>query len=727
MGKQLSLNQDTYIKNLDALQLKYSHITKLVKANSNPLITLLPGSSNNNYRLIFASEETPYRVFFNHAKYNNRIRDINPFETLYCNIIFIGIHSFLHLKKQYKIPDFDKFRIVIFEPNIDVFQIVLHLHDLTLEFQRDDIIFIVGNNNYFSGIQSLNFERIYKKDMLYKTYNYCKDFLNYDWTLKFFSTDIEKNVFKNLYKSFRKYLWKKIYSGRYDYKILTDVQDKCSEFYKMLMPKLFEELKNNKLLAKSFKKDRPATESKYKILLVSKPPRLWNWIRFFQKGFLQNNFDVKVIEIDKQGNYVKTVLHEISSYRPDIFVTINRYAFLDKFNSVAIEDALRRFHIPYISFVLDHLDYFFWESELRELKYNHKYKLITYDRFFMDNYNINGTEPLTLIPMFSLYPIKPKKEKFIYDICISNRLRQSHMHLFPEQEIIYRKLTSEPSAETKISSRLYILLWKLVNKLDEYHKPNFNRQVILGGVRCFKMGFDAFIRRDIVRTLCDNFKNVAVFGNKEWEMFIPKRNYNGYVKFDEMLEIYSTSKIVVDSFISWSDTAVHDFISLSHGGFTLYLSPAISYENPATSCFEYYSNIEELIKKVSYYLNNEDLRHKKLQEIQSAITKYFSSEKYFKRASEVCKEIIINNSNGIERDPDNDNKEFGFYVNKCDKVVFSENIDQFFANLMASIIYFYSGYLFKARECFSLAKKLHQTDSLFDGFELKLKTSNYYF
>ncbi|MFH2012814.1 MAG: hypothetical protein ABIJ37_08980 [Pseudomonadota bacterium] len=463
-------------------------------------------------------------------------------------------------------------------------------------------------------------------------------------------------------------------------------------------------------------------ERKPTAILVLKTPRLWNWMELFKRGFSENGFNVEFVEIDNKGKYVERVLKLIKAHYPCLLITINRYAFDHYHCSIALEEVLRENGIPYMSFVLDHLDYFYWEAEPRFLDNYSKYKLVTYDRFFQENYSF-GHKPFVLNSFFSYYINNKARKNYRYDICISNRPREENMHIFPEQEIIYKKILQIPVDSTiPVSSRLHILLWKLTNRIDDIHRPNINRHIVLNAIRCFKMGFDSFFRRDVAQFLCNSYENVAVFGKNEWKRFIPTKNYKGMVTYKEMLEIYSKSRVIVDSFLSWSDTTVHDYISLSQGGFTIFHKPAICYDNIATKSFEYFSTLEELDQKISFFLSNEEKRLQKLEEIQGTIDNFFSFDDYFGRATALCSDLLRSDTSHTSESRIDDFNEFGISVGKCTLSLFKTDEEQFLINFMAAVVYFYSGYIDIAAECLNTAKQLQSSpDRELDIFERKIK------
>lgn len=698
MNNKSEINHDIYKKNVDALQVRYKHIaSRLLKNTPSPF----PHLNINNHSLQNTSSDR--KGFLQNLLHSN------PFSAPFRNIIFIGISCFLKFKKQLDSAARGAFKIIVYEPNIDTFQTTVQTFDISKYIHEEHILFIIGSNNYFPGFKRLNPVCVHEKDLIYTAYNYCKSFFNYDWPLKVITENSTNSVFSFFSFLCQRPNWLKF--NKKDYKRIS-----ISLFHN-----LFSQLKFARTFIKCNEYLEEQSGEKPTAILVFKTPRLWNWIELFKRGFSENGFNVEFVEIDKKGKYIEKALQLIKVSYPCLLITINRYAFDHYRYSIALEEILRENGIPYVSFVLDHLDYFFWEAEPRFLDNYSKYKLITYDRFFQENYSF-GHKAFVLNAFFSYYINKKAQKNYQYDICISNRPREKYMHIFPEQEIIYKKiLQTQAEPTTPVSSRLYIILWKLVNKIDEIHRPNINRHIVLNATKCFKMGFDSFFRRDVAQLLCQNYENVAVFGSNEWKNFIPIKNYKGMVTYKDMLKVYANSRVIVDSFISWSDTTVHDYISLSQGGFTIFHKPAICYNNVATESFEYFSTLEELDQKISFYLLNEDKRLQKLEEIQSAIDKFFSFDDYFRRATTLCNELLYCNTPSASESRRDDNKEFGTFVNKCNLNIFKTEDEQFLVNFMAAIIYFYSGYIDIAAECLNMAKQMqYSLDRELEIFERKI-------
>ena len=155
--------------------------------------------------------------------------------------------------------------------------------------------------------------------------------------------------------------------------------------------------------------------------------------------------------------------------------------------------------------------------------------------------------------------------------------------------------------------------------------------------------------RDIINKLNPNklpFK-FHIYG-KNWEKFDKfKPYYKGFVFYKEMPKVYSNTKIVIDD----ANRVTKPFGSVNSRVFDALASGVLVITNGKLGSLElfngklpYYETSEELEKLLNLYLNNEDLRLKKIKELQKIVLQkhtYYERAKFFKN---FLKEIFIKKS-----------------------------------------------------------------------------------
>ena len=155
--------------------------------------------------------------------------------------------------------------------------------------------------------------------------------------------------------------------------------------------------------------------------------------------------------------------------------------------------------------------------------------------------------------------------------------------------------------------------------------------------------------RDIINKLNPDklpFK-FHIYG-KNWEKFDKfKPYYKGFVSYKEMPKVYSNTKIVIDD----ANRVTKPFGSVNSRVFDALASGVLVITNGKLGSLElfdgklpYYETSEELEKLLNLYLNDEDLRLKKIKELQKIVLEkhtYYERAKFFKN---FLKEIFIKKS-----------------------------------------------------------------------------------
>jgi hypothetical protein len=255
-------NRIIFTNNLEALGIRYPHIAFRL-AKNNPL-SILSLRSNPFIPKSSPEKSAPYRT-----------GQPNPFSMPGKNIIFIGVHCYLQFKRLSDVASPESFRIVVYEPNIDVFQIALQEFDLSREFRHEQMTFVVGSNNYFAGIKALRSKLVYEKEVMYSVYGACRSFFNYAWPLEVHSEENCKDLF-SCYSSSLRHLLQSAFLKLTRRNTMTSKR-KFEEGCAALLKNLFSQLKlANEFILRS-KNTEKLTAGKTKIILILRAPRLWNW------------------------------------------------------------------------------------------------------------------------------------------------------------------------------------------------------------------------------------------------------------------------------------------------------------------------------------------------------------------------------------------------------------------------------------------------------------------
>ena len=293
---------------------------------------------------------------------------------------------------------------------------------------------------------------------------------------------------------------------------------------------------------------------------------------------------------------------------------------------------------------------------------------------------------------FTALELAKEFEKFGWQVSFLSRKHNEWYDLKDDIDILITLIDSYDLRKIKTSKKIITIAWARnwferwvknksfedydfifasSKKACEYIEKNSNQKAILFPIatnleRFSKKIFDKDFECDYCftgsywndkRDIIDNLEpskisfKFHIYG-KNWEKFNKFKPYfKGFVKYEDMPKVYSNTKIVIDD----ANRVTKPFGSVNSRVFDAIASDVLVITNGKLGSQElfdgklpYYENSKELEKLLSYYLNNENERLKKVRELKDIVLNnhtYFHRAKFFKNFLEdvfIKKSIVIN-------------------------------------------------------------------------------------
>jgi spore maturation protein CgeB len=349
------------------------------------------------------------------------------------------------------------------------------------------------------------------------------------------------------------------------------------------------------------------------------------------------NLDVKKNRVSREDyfGFHKVLIKRLIEFRPDCIFTNNHAAFD---NMGLLSKILDQFSIPCISWFVDSPIFIFEDAEPQKSKYLH---VFVWEKSYVKRLKMLGFANVIYLPLATSKDFLEEKviskkyiKRFSCDVAFVGNTNTDHSNLllhrgkFKEQEMDLAKKAIDyqimyPNIEMR--SILSEMDNGSFSKLSEYNKILLECYSVLQATANF--------RDKVVSILAKNF-NFKVFGDIKWKEIYPSHYFGEVDYYRELHYLYKYAKIVVNTTSFQMNTAVNQRV------YDIFLCDGFlvsDYREDYDLLFgknmiPTFRTTKEMIEVVQYYLQHEEERKEKIENIKSIIK---SKHRYIHRIEEL--------------------------------------------------------------------------------------------
>jgi spore maturation protein CgeB len=331
----------------------------------------------------------------------------------------------------------------------------------------------------------------------------------------------------------------------------------------------------------------------------------------------------KNLTLDEYIKFHHELIKELLEFKPDCILTVNHAAF----DSIGLlTKILEQFAIPTVSWFVDSPIYIFKNASPQK---SEMLNIFCWERTYIKKLQDLGFKNLYYLPLGSNQDVfntgidrEINSETFKCDIAFVGNTNIDGAKKYERiefKEIKFQELI-EKAVNTQINNSKMpmseILSFcddnKILDNEDNEFKITLETYCVIKATE--------IQRFKIVHLLVNNF-NLKIFGDKHWKDIYPDNYEKPLDYYKELPGLYHNAKIIVNVTSLQMNTAVNQrcFDVFLAGGFLI-----SDYRSDYDSLFgkdvmPTYKDEVELIEKLHFFLNNDNLRREKTKEITSII------------------------------------------------------------------------------------------------------------